>query len=78
MIVAVSAKDPVAVPVTIVDVTPPETDAIAELLLPHVPPALTSLKFVVSPWHTARLPDIADGNGFTVTTAVIIQLVGKV
>ena len=76
--VAVSAKAPVAVPVTVVVVVPPETEATAALLLLHVPPALTSLKLVVDPWHTARVPVIADGVGLTVNIVVTIHPVGKV
>ena len=73
--VAVSASGPVAVPVT----TPvPDTEATAVLLLLHVPSGVASLKLVVRPWHTESVPNIAPGSGFTVTIAVMIQLVGNV
>ena len=76
--VAVSAAAPVAVPVTIVEVIPPETEAIPDALLLHVPPLVASLKPVVNPWHTVKVPRIGVGKAFTVTTAVMMQPVGKV
>ena len=74
MIVAVSAAAPVAVPVTM---PPVDTVATNALLLLHVPPALTSLRLVVEPWHTDATPNIDPGNGLTVTTAVVWQPVGN-
>jgi hypothetical protein len=65
---------------TVPPVTTPVVDPIAAtvvLLLLQVPPP-ASLSVVVKPEHTASVPSIAVGNGFTVTIAVIIQVVGKV
>ena len=45
----------------------------AVLLLLHVPPAVPSVNVVVKPTHTVIVPVITPGNGFTVTTAVMIQ-----
>jgi hypothetical protein len=63
-------------PVTIPVVEP--TIATVVLLLLHVPKVVTSLNVVVSPEHTCKVPVIFAGNGFTVTTAVIIHVVGNV
>ena len=72
----------VIVAVLVVNTTPPVTRpvaepilAIPEALLLHVPPVVASLNVVVSPEQTLRVPSIAVGDGFTVTTAVTIQLV---
>ena len=62
---------PVTTPV--VDIVP-----IVPVLLLDVPPPVASVKEVVNPVHTLSDPSIAVGNGFTVTTAVAIQPVGKV
>jgi hypothetical protein len=61
-------------------VTTPEpepTVAIAVLLLLHVPPP-PSLSVVVAPTHTFVVPDMEDGNGFTVSLLVVLQPVGNV
>jgi hypothetical protein len=42
------------------------------LLMLHVPPPASD-RVVVNPAHTARLPMIAVGSGYTVTIAVMIQ-----
>ena len=69
--------------VEVPDVTP---EAIPELvpmvatlvlLLSHVPPPVLE-SVVVEPAQTVAVPVIADGNGFTVTTVVVIQLVDSV
>ena len=67
------------VAVLVVATTPPVTTpvvnptlAIPVALLLHVPPP-ASLNVVVKPEHTLSVPNIAVGNGFTVTTVVIIQ-----
>jgi len=74
VIVAVSATEPVAVPVT----TPlVDTVATEVLLLLQLPEAEPSLRLVVEPWHTEATPSIDDGNGLTVTTAVVWQPVGN-
>lgn len=52
MIVAV----PVATAVTIPDIDP--TDAIAVLLLLHVPPVVALISVVLLPLHTLSVPDI--------------------
>ena len=75
MIVAVNTKGPVAVPVTRPVV---EINATPILLLLHVPSGVTSLNDVVNPWQTDKVPNIAPGSGFTVTTAVVKQPVDKV
>ena len=43
----------------------------------HVPPP-ASVSAVILFTHTSGLPVMADGNGFTVTTPVMIQVVGNV
>ena len=65
MIVDVPATIPFTRPV------PAPIDAVPGALLLHVPPAVTSESNVVKPTHTARLPSIGVGLGFTVTTAVM-------
>ena len=47
------------------------TLAIAVFELVHVPTRVVSDKVVVNPEHTVSVPNISDGNGFTVTTAVV-------
>ena len=66
---------PIVTPVTI-----PVTEPIVALplLLVQVPPAVASVNAVVKPKHTVKVPDMAEGKGFTVTTAVMIQPVGNV
>ena len=49
------------------------TVAIPVLLLVHVPPVGEDPSAVVDPAHTTGVPEIADGNGFTVTTLVVVQ-----
>jgi hypothetical protein len=60
-----------APPVTTPVVNP--TEAIVGLLLSQVPPVVASVKCVVSPEHTFKVPVIAAGAGFTVTIAVELQ-----
>jgi hypothetical protein len=62
-------------PVTIPVVKP--TVAMPVALLLHVPPPASD-KVIVKPEQTVSVPSMAVGNGYTVTTAVIIQPVGKV
>jgi hypothetical protein len=38
----------------------------------HVPPPVL-LSVVVSPWHTAIVPVLADGRGLTVATIVVLH-----
>ena len=47
------------------------------LLLIHVPPPVLE-RVVVEPAQTVAVPVIADGNGFTVKTVVVIQPVASV
>ena len=47
------------------------------LLLSHVPPPVLE-SVVVEPAQTVAVPAIADGNGLTVTTVVVIQPVDRV
>jgi hypothetical protein len=71
VIPAVPADTPVTTPV-------PETIvATPVLLLAQVPPP-ASLNAVVNPAQTVGVPDIADGSGLTVLTAVAMHPVGKV
>ena len=72
MIVDVPADTPVTRPLD----APARATPVALLL--HVPGALASESCVVNPAHTSRVPIMADGNGFTVTTTVLIQPVGNV
>lgn len=65
----VPAVLPVTMPVVPMEALP--------LLLLHPPPVVTSVNIVVAPWHTTGIPLIADGNELTVTTVVVIQLVGR-
>ena len=53
------------------------TLAVPAALLLQLPPAVISLSCVVRPEHTSRVPVIIAGSGFTVTTTVDIQPVGK-
>ena len=67
---------PAVTPVTIPVLAP--TDAVPVLLLLHVPPVVAELSVVTAPVHTVDAPDIAAGNGLTVTTAITRQPVGSV
>lgn len=67
---------PAATPATIPVVAP--TVAVAVLLLLHVPPVVVELNVVTAPVHTVEAPDIAAGNGLTVTVAITRQPVGNV
>ena len=49
------------------------TEAIVGLPELHVPPVVTSVKCVVSPAQTFRVPEMADGVMFTVTITVALQ-----
>jgi hypothetical protein len=71
VIVSRPAVTPVATPV-------PDIIVALPLLAIHVPPAVASVRGVVSPTHTWRLPFITPGSGFTVTVAVTIQPVPSV
>ena len=68
--VAVPEDTPVTIPVAI------SIYAMAVLLLLHNPPP-ASVKVVVAPTHTWALPEIAGGNGLTVTIVVAIHPVGN-
>ena len=67
---------PEATPVTIPELVP--TVASVTLLLNHVPPGVASVSVVVKPMHTLSVPDIAAGNGLTVTTVVEVHPVDAV
>ena len=69
--VAVPAPIPVTKPVD-------PTVATKVLLLPHVPPPVASVRVVVEFTHTFNVPVITAGRLLTVTTACVIQVVGKV
>ena len=71
VIVEVPAAAPVTTPVTISMVALP-------LLLVQLPPAGVEFSVVVSPIHTAAVPVIFVGLGFTVTVVVLIQPVPSV
>ena len=59
----------VTTPVTTPVVEPTVAFAVFELV--HVPTSVVSDEVVVNPEHTVSVPNIPDGNGFTVTTAVV-------
>ena len=63
-------------PVTVPDAEP--ILAIRLLLLVQVPPLTVLVRVVVRPVHTCVTPEIADGSGLTVTTAVAWQPVLRV
>ena len=66
--------EPVETPVTtpLVEPGPVVTVATDVETLVHVPPTELLLKVVVSPIHTAGVPDIATGLAFTVTVVVAV------
>ena len=55
-------------PVTTPD--PGTTVATAGVSLLQVPPAVASLKVVVEPWHTVKVPVITAGKGLTITARI--------
>ena len=57
-------------------VTFPEASmvAIAPLVLLQVPPVVASLSDITEPGHTGTEPTMGNGNGFTVTTALVEQM----
>ena len=61
---------PAALPVTTPDAEP--TEAIPGNVDVQVPPPVASVKVVVDPIQTDRLPRIAEGDGFTVTVTSVI------
>ena len=63
---------PVATPVSAPVPTP--IVAIAGRLLSHVPPGVASVRILVEPTHTLKLPAIGAGNGLTVISRVAGQL----
>ena len=66
-------------PVTPTPVTTPvvaPTLAMAALLLLHVAPGVVVLNVVVLPTHTFGVPLIGPGNGFTVSTVVVVHPLG--
>ena len=71
---------PVATPpASSVEAEPVEpTVAIEVVLLLHVPPPESELNVVVAPGHTLNVPVMAAGNGYTVTTFVVVHPVGSV
>jgi hypothetical protein len=69
----------VTTPESMPDTVPvPSMVATVTSLLLHVPPAAMLSSTVPEPVQIAKVPVIADGNGFTVTSARAIQPVGKV
>ena len=62
---------PNAIPETMPETEP--TVAIAVLLLCQVPPGVALLRAIVAPIHTADGPEMAGGNGKTVTVATARQ-----
>ena len=66
MIVAEDALTPVTVP-------PVFTEAIAELLVLHVPPEGVQPSDIVLPVHTVEGPVMEPGWGLTVITVVMVQ-----
>jgi hypothetical protein len=65
---------PEETPVTMPDAGPTVAVALAVLQVPPPP----SVNVIVDPTHTFDGPDIAEGNGFTVTCFVAEQPVPKV
>ena len=65
---AVPALTPVTMPVELPIVTDPVPAVVA-----HVPPDVALLSVVVVPGQTVSSPDIAAGNGFTVTGRMVVQ-----
>ena len=63
--------DPQAIPFTVPVDAP--TDAMAGVLLVHVPPVVASDSVMVVPEHTFIAPVMAAGRGLMVVTAVVIQ-----
>ena len=76
VIVAVPGAGVEDTPITTPVVDP--TDAIAALLLLHVPPGVAELSVVVLPWHIVSTPVIFAGIGNTVKVIVAIQPPGVV
>jgi hypothetical protein len=72
IIVSAPAANPVTEPAV------GRTDAISGNILDHDPPTDEELKVIKDPTHTLPDPVIADGNGLTVISNVVIQPVGKV
>ena len=72
VIVAVPAVIPVTTPVAAPTVATPG------LLLLHGPAVVASLSVVVAPWHIVGVPNMAEGNGVTVTVANAVQPAGVV
>jgi hypothetical protein len=66
---------PVVAPVTVPEERPTEATDVLPLL--HVPPVVVFPNDTVKPAHTVSVPDISDGNGFTVMVVIMIQPVGK-
>jgi len=52
--------------------------AVADALVVHVPPPVSSVSGCVAPVHTESVPVIADGIGFTVNGSVTKHVVGSV
>ena len=68
MIVAVPGTAPHTVPDDGLD-----SVATAVLLLLHVPPGVVSPKVVDVPWHTLKMPVIAEGRPLIVTVTICVQ-----
>jgi hypothetical protein len=65
----VIVADPAETPVTIPEDEP--IVAVPRLLLLHVLPEHASLSVEVEPAHALRVPEIAGGNGVTLTNVVL-------
>ena len=72
MIVAIPALTPVTMP------DPVPTLAVPGAELDHAPNKVASLRFVVRPTHTFKVPVIDAGSGLTVYTATLPVESGKV
>src|SRR4051812_26235322 len=57
---------------------PVDKPMLAVPLMNQLPPVVASLSVVLRPEQTANVPVIGPGSGFTVTTAVIRKVGGKV
>ena len=57
----------------VTDPLPGRTVAIVVVLLLHVPPVVPSANNIADPIHTAVGPNMANGNGLTVTILETVQ-----
>ena len=78
-VVVAEQPGPVEYTIAIVPAPPPVTIPVVLPIVPdpaalHVPPVVASVKLVVRPLHTVRVPVIIPGNAFTVTILVAVTV----